>query len=93
MTNKIETRPNSIRVEDGKTIFDFTSSERPTISDYTSLYAPTYGQYPNVRCIITIDENNGSQSMQNPLFKYKDGLIEDIFFDIKGTESCCLVLS
>jgi len=93
MTTNIENQPKTIKVEGRKTIFEFEATECPTISDYNSLYAEKYGQYPDVRCIINVDENNCYQRQQDPQFKLVNGLIDTISFDLGGAESGCLVLS
>jgi hypothetical protein len=94
MTNKTETLSYTVKVELVKTIFEFSNSERPTISDYNTLYADIYGQYPNVRCIINITENNRSQRQQDPQFTYVDGKLDTVYFDFFGDpQSGYLVLS
>lgn len=93
MTTNIENQPKTIKVEGRKTIFEFEATECPTISDYNSLYAEKYGQYPDVRCIINVDENNRHQLQQDPQFTLVDGLIDTIWFYPGEAVSGCLVLS
>lgn len=93
MTKNIETGSYPFKAEFAKTTIAFTSSERPTISDYNTRYADIFGKYPNVRCVITVDENSGYQLQQDPQFTYKDGLIDTIYFDIGEAVSGCLILS
>jgi len=94
MTKNTETRAYPVKTELAKTVIEFTSSECPTISDYNPLYADIFGQYPNVRCIIKVDENSGYQLQQDPQFTYKDGLIDTVWFDMSGNPSSgCLILS
>lgn len=72
----------------------FTASSLPTIINYQTdqedpedptkiiNYAEDFGENPHVRCIITVDELNRVQRLQNPFFTYVDDLIDTVFFDL-----------
>lgn len=72
---------------------DFTADATPTISDYQTKWAATYGEYPDVKCIIMIDANNGYQRQQMPQMTFVDGKLDSIYFDLGEKLSGYLILS
>ena len=76
-----------------KKIIPFTATATPTIPNYQTTYAATYGEYPDVKCIIMNDANNGYQRQQMPQMTFVDGKLDSIYFDLGEKLSGYIILS